>query len=308
MIPMETYTNSNNRSTPNNERDSVVTVINTTSSIYLTTDAEIHQLPLELQLVVGVSTSLLIVLLVVLIMITNLVLIKFWKYKKNSTNLQLEQHDDGSTNWSQSYTISDNVYEQPQISTSVVQMNSDHTAEDEHASNNYAMPQQTQIDIHSTTEAVLHSHSQVKEVNIEPNQKPTSAEVTFTYAVVDKSKNKKCVEMRNDEHINHEINSPPVSAYIPEEGSTEINKTEEAIEEMYAVVNKRRKSQVSEEEEAPSIPPHTVEELYAAVNKTPNDSAEEKAPPIPPHTLESLYTAVKKTPITDHQKDKDCKP
>ena len=85
-------------------------------------------------------------------------------------------------------------------------------------------------------------------------------------------------------------------------------KTEEAIEGMYAVVNKRRKSQISEEEKAPPIPPHTVEELYAAVNKTPDDNATEKVPPIPSHTLESLYTAVKKVPISDYQEDKDCKP
>ena len=58
-----------------------------------------------------------------------------------------------------------------------------------------------------------------------------------------------------------------------------LKETEEAIEEMYAIVNKRRKSQVSEEEEAPLIPPHIVDELYAAVNKTLNDSVAEEAPP-----------------------------
>ena len=62
----------------------------------------------------------------------------------------------------------------------------------------------------------------------------------------------------------HEINCPPVSAYNPEECFIGINKTEEAIEETYAVVNKRKKGQVSEEEKASPIPPHMVEELYAA--------------------------------------------
>ena len=143
-----------------------------------------------------------------------------------------------------------------------------------------------QVDVHhilysniDTDHEMLHSHNQVNDVDSEPNRKPTSAEVT--YAVVDKNKTRKCEEMRNNEDI-HDNNCPPVSAYILEEGSTEINKTEKATEEMYAVVNKKmRKCQASEEEEAP---------------------------PIPPYTLESLYTAVKKIPRADHQKDKDCKP
>ena len=101
--------------------------------------------------------------------------------------------------------------------------------------------------------------------------------------------------MKTDEDSN-ENNCSPVSARNPE-----ANKNEEAINEMYAVVNKmRRKSQVSTEEEAPPIPPHTVEELYATVNKIPNNSVTD--------TLESLYTAVKKAPIADHQEDQNCKP
>ena len=98
----------------------------------------------------------------------------------------------------------------------------------------------------------------------------------------------------------------PFSAYIPEECSTEINKSEEAMEDSYEVVNKR-KSQVSEKEEAPPIPAHTVKELYAAVNKTPkfNDSAAEEVQLT--NTIQSLCTPVKKARIGDHQEDKDCK-
>ena len=62
--------------------------------------------------------------------------------------------------------------------------------------------------------------------------------------------------MKSDEDSN-ENDCSSVSACNPE-----ANKNEEAIDEMYAVVNKmRRKSQVSAEEEAPPKPPHMVEKL-----------------------------------------------
>jgi hypothetical protein len=100
---------------------------------------------------------------------------------------------------------------------------------------------------------------------------------------------------------------------------------EEALKEMYAVVNKKLK--VEKEESDPSIPPHVideycsiqavqndpksdatvegeeaspiphnrVEELYTIVKKNPKENdKEEVAPPIPPHTVEELYTAVVK--------------
>jgi hypothetical protein len=102
---------------------------------------------------------------------------------------------------------------------------------------------------------------------------------------------------------------------------------EEALEEMYAVVNKKLK--VEKEEGDPSRPPHVineyhsiqavekdpksdatvegeeaspiphnrVEELYTVVKKSLKENEKEKvAPPLPPHTVEELYTAVVKKP------------
>ena len=46
-----------------------------------------------------------------------------------------------------------------------------------------------------------------------------------------------------------------------------------------------------DEEEAPPIPAHTVEELYTAVVKKPKASTaedEEEAPPVPPYTVDEL--------------------
>ena len=48
-------------------------------------------------------------------------------------------------------------------------------------------------------------------------------------------------------------------------------------------------------DEAPSIPPHTVEMMYTAVQKRPKDSVEIEdegdAPPIPPYTEEEYHTS-----------------
>lgn len=58
-----------------------------------------------------------------------------------------------------------------------------------------------------------------------------------------------------------------------------------------AVKKKQRGNATKDEEEAPPIPPHTVEELHTAVKKKPKGSAakgEEEAPLPPPHTVEGL--------------------
>jgi hypothetical protein len=47
---------------------------------------------------------------------------------------------------------------------------------------------------------------------------------------------------------------------------------------------------MEEEEGAPQIPPHTIENLYTAVMKKPKgdstDTGTDGAPPIPPHTVD----------------------
>ena len=71
-------------------------------------------------------------------------------------------------------------------------------------------------------------------------------------------------------------------------------------EELYTIVKKKSKIRATKnEEEAPPVPPHTVEQLYTAVQKKPmvHDKA---APPIPPHAVKQLYTTVRKKP-KDHK-------
>ena len=55
-----------------------------------------------------------------------------------------------------------------------------------------------------------------------------------------------------------------------------------------AVMDKSNDGSTDDIETAPPIPPHTVEELYTAVMKTPKGNAEDEkeAPPIPPYTME----------------------
>ena len=56
------------------------------------------------------------------------------------------------------------------------------------------------------------------------------------------------------------------------------------------VVINPKESSTDDLETAPPIPPHTVEELYTAVTKTPKGNAEgeKEAPPIPPYTMEKI--------------------
>ena len=55
-----------------------------------------------------------------------------------------------------------------------------------------------------------------------------------------------------------------------------------------AVMDKSNDGSTDDIETAPPIPPHTVEELYTAIVKTPKGNAEDEkeAPPIPPYTIE----------------------
>ena len=72
-------------------------------------------------------------------------------------------------------------------------------------------------------------------------------------------------------------------------------KQRQDLEEMYAVVHKKsKKGKASAEFEKTDT---QISELYTAVKKKPKGSAaedEEEAPPLPPHTVEELYTAVQK--------------
>ena len=65
------------------------------------------------------------------------------------------------------------------------------------------------------------------------------------------------------------------------------------VEELYIAVEKRPKSSVDENKEAPSqtILQNTAEDLYTAVIKKPKDGSTEVAP----HTVEELYTLSRKS-------------
>ena len=147
------------------------------------------------------------------------------------------------------------------------------------------------------------------------------------YAAVEKGNNK---EQHKDSHDGSPLhsNNQNVAATYDKASAIDDSKQklgENALKEMYAVVNK--KLRVDKEESAPPIPPQVVdklcipadrknpnsttitihnekalsmpplsaEELYMAIKKRPKeDENEEIAPPIPPHTVEELYTAIMK--------------
>ena len=63
-------------------------------------------------------------------------------------------------------------------------------------------------------------------------------------------------------------------------------------QDLNTTVMKKPKEKSVNDEAVPSIPPHTIEELYTAVHKTPKGNTmkdEEEAPPIPPHTVEDIF-------------------
>ena len=100
------------------------------------------------------------------------------------------------------------------------------------------------------------------------------------YAVVDKNKQGEEREMKQDEE------NPP----IPVETKGQV-----ALEDLtvYAVVNKQQKKK--QNEETPPAQSNPVDGVYynaAAMRKEQAVEDEEIAPQIPPHTVQELYTAV----------------
>ena len=292
------------------------------TSVSTSTYKPVH-LTVNFVLVFGISAPLLLVLLG-LLTITFLVLI--WKKKKNTFNHELEQNsvalddsnrtsyrDTSNNNWSQLNPAAINVYEETHLT---IQPNFTSIEEDGNQGNTYSeLPLVVDVDpIYSRVETQSSRRTlgdQGNEVSVISNQntiESSSAEVT--YAVVDKSKKTKGEKNKAEEESC--LEAPPVPAYNPidpdetdQDRSTiavgHENKTETTIEEMYAVVNKKqRRMKISEEEEAPPIPPHTGEELYTAVMKKPKVSTaediEEEYQTIPTHTVEVMYTDVNKIP------------
>ena len=96
-----------------------------------------------------------------------------------------------------------------------------------------------------------------------------------TYAVVDKTKKNKLGKMvalkpGQDNTSQKDINpntTDPVNSDAIEKQRDQPNHRQGNLEEMYATVHKRPKNCEEQDELAPSVPSHTVESLYTAVQK-----------------------------------------
>ena len=73
------------------------------------------------------------------------------------------------------------------------------------------------------------------------------------------------------------------------------NKVLQDAHEALSTPDSAQKHSYSSDDETPSIPPHTVEMMYTAVQKRPKDGVEIEdegdAPPIPPYTGEEYHTS-----------------
>ena len=79
----------------------------------------------------------------------------------------------------------------------------------------------------------------------------------------------------------------------PKDSSAPVNESvPQMAENLYTAVMKKPKKNSVHDEIVPPVPPHTVEELYTAVQKKPKGNTmedEEEAPPIPPLTMEDAF-------------------
>ena len=230
-----------------------------------------------------------------------------------------------------------NPYEQVHLSEFIP------SAENEAISNSFWPPQADLQGIYSCIDTEHPSPKPVTQV---------TKKTTFdnpTYATVDNSRK----ENGKKQHINDRQDGLPVPLNgqdftTPKDKASSLVENDpklgdEALEEMYAVVNKKRKKDDHEDADAPPVPPHTVEELYTAVVKTPKVKAtdehkalqlplpthnimtkeqdtvvekdkkdkaenEEVPPPLPPHTVEELYTAVIKKPMSNAEAEEVAPP
>ena len=278
-------------------------------------------------LTVGISASIL--LLVVLIIV--LVAILSWTYARRKAGAQQKQysnsdHQDGSFSIQDQSELpaSANVYEQVHLSLSTEIIP---TAENEAISNTAWQPQ---ADFNG-----IYSHIDTEQPKTEIQAAEVNTHDDPTYDIVGKENNKEKsrishngapVSSKNEDLIAH---NDKASCLI--ETLNEPKLSEEALEVMYAVVNKKQKK----DEDAPPVPPHTVEELYTAVAKNSKITAtgdegraiqplptfmikeqytavqkdsQEVAPPPPPQTVEAPYTAVQKKPKGMSVEDKDEAP
>ena len=79
----------------------------------------------------------------------------------------------------------------------------------------------------------------------------------------------------------------------PKDSSAPVNESvPQVAEDLYTAVMKKPKKNSVHDEIVPPVPPHTIEELYTAVQKKTKGNTmedEEEAPPIPPLTVEDTF-------------------
>ena len=99
---------------------------------------------------------------------------------------------------------------------------------------------------------------------------------------------------------NEEVNSPLSVEELytavkkkPKGSSVQVNEPlSQAAEDLYIAVMKKPEEKEENDAIVPPTPPHTIEELYTAVNKTAKGNTmddEEGAPPIPQHNMDDTY-------------------
>ena len=245
-----------------------------------------QQLPYTLRLTVGISASV-SVLAVLLIILT---VILFICTKRKAVG-QSEQHDGSHSIQDQSELPgSANVYEQVHIHPFVEITPS---AESEAISNAAWQPQ---ADFDG-----IYSHIDTEEPKSETRAAKANTDDDPTYDTVGKEINKEKnkvsrdgapVSSKNEDLIVH---NDKASCLVETPNEPKLSK--EALEVMYAVVDKKQKKDV----DAPPVPPHTVEELYTAVAKNSKVKAigDEEKPiqdqlPLPTFTIKEQYTAVQR--------------
>jgi hypothetical protein len=164
--------------------------------------------------------------------------------------------------------------------------------------------------MYSTAGGDIAEHSSIlnagnKLSQLSSQQSCGSATEQPTYAAVDKSKKKKLKKQTEKEHPKCEADKkgPPVSPYSGNEASMQEKKenatkqeinSPHTIEQLYTAVQKKPKKGSKADNKAP--PPHTVEEMQIAGEKSSQN------------TTEDLYTAVMKKPKDSLRDDAETAP
>ena len=279
-----------------------------------------------------------VVAIVILLILSVMLAIVLYFYLRKSTKKRKVDYVDssystlcresGQQTQSQSLHISDDLYDQIQLSPSTGQ--AEFISRNETANTNNPAPHQTEYGIHPSVGKDKPKSAKLKitasTISTQDEDKSTSEQPT--YAVVNKKKKQKTeresvhcenqniaevsqnegvTEQNAIEHENYlhkKKDSPDTITQFP-------SQTIESPEKLYTAVKTKPKDRLVENKKVPTIPPYTTEELYSAVKKKTHASTagdDEEAPQIPPHTIEELYTVVQKKPKANATVDEEKAP